>query len=121
MCPTCCSAYNVTSGQVDIGPALRNISSFNVSTRDKQVKVTVPEHIPAFAKKKYLGQAKVDPRTIVVLGDSQETLAAIDALRQCFTGTIVCIPISQYGNFENYDILRKKFAPLTKNETFITD
>ena len=38
-----------------------------------------------------------------------------------FTGNIICIPSSQYGQFENTDILKRKFTPLTKNETFLTD
>ena len=85
------------------------------------MKVTVPEHIPAFSKKKYLGQEKIDPRTMVILGDTQEALSAVDALRQCFTGTIVLFTMSQYGQFENPEILKKKFTNLTKFETFITD
>lgn len=48
ICPTCCSSYDVKTGLVDIGPSMRSLSSFNVSTRDEEIKVTVPEHIPAF-------------------------------------------------------------------------
>lgn len=110
ICPTCCSSYDIKSGIVDIGPTMRNIASFNTSFREGKVQVTVPEHIPAFAKKKYLGRAKVDPRVYVVLGDSETALAAIDALRTSFTGEIVCIPASQYGHFENTDILKRKIG-----------
>ena len=81
----------------------------------------MPEHIPAFAKRKFLGRSKIDPRTFVVLGDSEAALSAIDALRMNFTGNIVCIPISTYGQFENQDILKRKLTPLTRNETFLTD
>ena len=121
ICPTCCSSYDVKNGLVDIGPSMRNLSSFNVSTRDGEIKVTVPEHIPAFAKRKFLGRQKIDPRTFVVLGDSEAALAAMDALRMNFTGNIISIPSGQYGQFENTDILKRKFTPLTKNETFLTD
>ena len=48
ICPTCCSAYDIKNGLVDIGPSMRNLSSFNISVRDEEIKVTVPEHIPAF-------------------------------------------------------------------------
>ena len=100
---------------------MRNLSNFSVSVRDEQLKVTVPEHIPAFAKRKFLGRSKIDPRTFVVLGDSEAALSAMDALRMGFTGNIICIPSSQFGQFENQDIFKRKFTPLTRNETFLTD
>ena len=121
ICPTCCSSYDIKNGLVDIGPSMRNLSSFNIKVREEEIKVTVPEHIPAFAKRKFLGRSKIDPRTFVVIGDSEAALAAMDALRMNFTGRIVNIPVSQYGQFENQDILKRKFTPLTKNETFLTD
>jgi len=121
VCPTCCSSYSVTNGLVDIGPSMRNLSNFSITIREEEIKVTVPEHIPAFAKRKFLGRSKIDPRTFVVLGDSEAALAAMDALRMSFTGNIVCIPTAQFGQFENIDIFRRKFTPLTKNETFLTD
>ena len=94
VCPSCMSAYNIVNGTVEQGPTMRNISSFEVAIREKQIKVTVPEHIPAFSKTKYLGEEKIDPRTIVVLGDSQEALAAVDTIRQCFTGQVILFPLS---------------------------
>ena len=121
ICPTCCSSYDIKSGLVDIGPSMRNLSNFSISVRDEQIKVTVPEHIPAFAKRKFLGRSKIDPRTFVVIGDSEAALAAMDALRMNFTGNIVCIPTSMYGQFENQDVLKRKFTPLTKNEAYLTD
>jgi len=121
VCPTCCSSYDIRNGLVDIGPSMRNLSNFSINVRDEQIKVTVPEHIPAFAKRKFLGRSKIDPRTFVVLGDSESALAALDALRMNFTGNIICIPTSSYGQFENTDILKRKLTPLSKNETFLTD
>ena len=121
ICPTCCSSYDIKSGLVDIGPSMRNIASFNTNYREGRIQVTVPEHIPAFAKKKYLGRAKVDPRVYVVLGDSETALAAIDALRMSFTGEIVCIPTSSFGHFENTDILKRKMGKINKNEAYYTD
>ena len=121
ICPCCCSSYDIKNGLVDIGPSMRNLSSFSIKTRDGQIKVTVPEHIPAFARRKFLGRSKIDPRTFVVLGDSDAALSAMDALRMNFTGNIVCVPTGQLGQFENHDILKRKFTPLTQNETFLTD
>jgi len=76
---------------------MRNLSSFSISIREEKLRVTLPEHIPAFSKRKFLGRSKIDPRTFVVLGDSEAALAAMDALRMSFTGNIVCIPSSSYG------------------------
>jgi len=91
-CPNCGSAYDIKNGYVDNGPTLRAISSFVVNVRDEKLQVVVPEHIPAFARKKMLKKQNIDPRTIVVLGDSETALAALDALRTSFTGNIICVP-----------------------------
>lgn len=112
ICPTCGSTYNIASGFVDQGPSLRNISSFLVQTREGKVQMVMPEHVPAFAKKKFIKRQVIDPRTFVVMGDSDAALAAIDALRTNFTGRIVVVPSSPFGQFENTDILNKKFTPL---------
>jgi hypothetical protein len=115
ICPTCGSCYDVTSGFVDQGPSLRNISSFLVQVREGTVKVVVPDHIPAFIQKKFLSRSKVDPRKFVIVGDSETATAAIDALRTTFTGEIICIPTSPYGSFENTDVLNRKFSQIKKN------
>jgi hypothetical protein len=48
----------------------------------------------------------------VILGDSETALAAIDGLRAGFSGKIVVVPSSPYGQFENTDILTRKFSPI---------
>jgi hypothetical protein len=45
----------------------------------------------------------------VVIGDSLTALSAVDALRTNFTGNIVLIPTSQFGAFENTDVMLRKF------------
>ncbi len=55
------------------------------------------------------------------LGDSETALAAIDALRSSFTGNIECVPLSPFGAFENLDVVRLKFTPLTKNEVHLLE
>jgi len=77
--------------------------------------------VPAFAKKKFIKRENIDPRTFVVLGDSEAALAAIDGLRASFTGRIVVVPSSPYGQFENTDILNRKFTPLQKNEVYMVE
>jgi len=57
----------------------------------------------------------------VILGDSETALAAIDGLRAAFTGRIVVVPSSPYGQFENTDILNKKFTPIQKNEVYMVE
>jgi lactam utilization protein B len=39
----------------------------------------------------------IDPRTIVILGDSETALSAVDALRTSFSGKIVLVATSAYG------------------------
>lgn len=92
ICPTCGSNYDIKNGFVDMGPSMRNLSSFVINTRDDEIKVTVPEHVPAFARKQHLKRNNIDPRVFVVLGDDEAALAAVDALRTSFTGHIVVVP-----------------------------
>jgi hypothetical protein len=68
-----------------------------------------------------LKKSIIDPRTYVVIGDSEAALSAIDALRSSFTGRLICIPTSPYGTFENTDILNHSFAPLQKNQLFYVE
>ena len=121
ICPTCGSNYNIESGAVDQGPSMRNISSFLIQQRDGKVNLVIPEHVPAFAKRTFLERAQIDPRTFVVVGDSEAALSVVDTLRTNFTGKIVLIPTSPFGAFENQDILVRKFHPLQKNEVFLVE
>lgn len=86
-----------------------------MKVRNEEIELTVPEHIPAFSKKKFLKREVIDPRTFVVLGDNETSLAAIDALRTNFTGRIVLIPCNSFGSFENTDIMKRQMASLSKN------
>lgn len=55
------------------------------------------------------------------MGDSEAALSAIDALRTNFTGRIICIPCSPFGQFENIDVLNRKFGPINKNESYYVE
>ncbi|CDW84041.1 pyridine nucleotide-disulphide oxidoreductase family protein [Stylonychia lemnae] len=121
ICPTCGSTYDIKNGFVDQGPSLRNISSFSTSIREEQVQLITPEHIPAFSLKNHIQREHIDPRVFAVIGDSEAALSAIDALRTQFTGRIVLIPTSSYGQFENLDILNRKFSPIQKNESYLVE
>lgn len=84
--------------------------------------MTVPEHIPAFSKKKFVKREAMDPRTIVVLGDNETSLATIDALRTSFTGRIIVVPCSNgIGAFENLDIMKRFMGPMSKNQCFMVE
>lgn len=101
ICPTCGSTYNIQNGFVEQGPSLRNISSFLIQVREENIQLVVPEHIPAFAQKKYLEREIIDPRTFVIVGDSETALSVIDALRSGYTGRILLVATSPFGAFEN--------------------
>lgn len=75
--------------------------------------LVVPEHIPAFTRRKQLEEVEVDPRVCVIIGDSEAALSAIDGLRATFTGKIYLVPTSDKGQFENRDVLLRKFSPLS--------
>ena len=100
---------------------MRNLSNFLIQIRDEKVQLIVPEHIPAFAQKKYLDREIIDPRTFVVVGDSETALSIVDALRAGYTGRIVLVSISKYGAFENPDVFIRRFSPLKKEDCFIVD
>lgn len=100
---------------------MRSLSSFHIKQRDEQVQIVIPEHVPAFAHKKFIKRQHVDPRTIVVLGDSEAALGALDGLRTSYTGKIIVVPSSPYGQFENVDVLNRKFTPLEKNEVYMIE
>lgn len=80
---------------------MRNLSTFLVQERDEKLQMIIPEHVPAFQKKKFIKKAEIDPRTFIILGDSETALSAIDALRTNFTGKIIVVPTSPFGSFEN--------------------
>lgn len=121
MCPTCGSGYDVTTGFVESGPNMRNLSTFPISVRNEIIELTVPEHVPAFSRKKFLKRETIDPRTFIILGDNETALSAIDALRTGFTGRIIMIPQSNFGAFENTEIMKRDFTPLTKNQTYLVE
>ena len=47
-CPQCCSGFDIKTGYVDEGPAMRGLSSFMLQRRDGKVQVILPENVPAF-------------------------------------------------------------------------
>lgn len=55
------------------------------------------------------------------MGDSEAALSAVDALRTSYAGEIILITTSPYGQFENLDVLRRKFGPLSKNEVYFVE
>jgi hypothetical protein len=63
----------------------------------------------------------IDPRTFVILGDNETALAAVDALRTNFTGRIIMIPCSNFGAFENVDIMKRDLGALKKNQCYLVE
>lgn len=83
--------------------------------------MTLPEHIPAFARRKFLQRETIDPRIYVVLGDNETALAAIDALRTSFTGRIIMVPCTTFGAFQNVGVMKRDLSPLTKNQAYLVE
>jgi len=121
ICPTCGSVYNITNGLIEQGPSMRNISSFPMQTRKKKVNMIVPDHIPAYSIREHLTREDIDPRTMIVIGDSEAALSAIITLRYAFTGRIILVPTSTTGSFENKDVLIRKFGPINKEEVYFVE
>lgn len=48
-------------------------------------------------------------------------MSAIDALRSGFTGRIIIVPSSSFGAFENTDIMKRQFGPLSKNQCYYVE
>lgn len=120
-CPTCGSIYNITNGLIEQGPSMRNLASFPIQIRKNKVQLVVPDHIPAFAMRETLTEENLDPRTMVIIGDSEAALSAIITLRYAFVGKIIVVPTSSYGSFENKDVLTRKFGPLQKEEVYYVE
>lgn len=57
----------------------------------------------------------------MILGDNETSLSAIDALRSGFTGRIIVVPSSSFGAFENTDIMKRQFGPLSKNQCYFVE
>ena len=121
ICPTCGSNYDLTNGFVESGPNMRNLSTFPIKCREEMLEMTVPEHIPAFSRKKFLKRETVDPRTFVILGDNETALAAIDALRTNFTGRIIMIPCSNFGAFENIEMMKRDLSPQSQKQCYLVE
>ena len=68
-----------------------------MKVRNENIELTVPEHIPAFSKKKFLKREILDPRVFVIVGDNETVLSTIDGLRTNFTGRIVVVPVNAFG------------------------
>jgi hypothetical protein len=100
---------------------MRNLSTFPIKIREDEIQMTVPEHIPAFSKKKFLKRTAIDPRCFVVMGENETALAVIDALRTNFTGRIVMIPSTDFGAFQNTDIMKRELSPLSKNQCYYVE
>lgn len=101
---------------------MRNLSIFSCSIRNGQIELTIPEHIPAFSKKKFVKREPLDPRTYVILGDNETALSVIDSLRTSFTGRIILVPCNnQVGSFENLDMMKRYMGPMSKNQCFLVE
>lgn len=114
VCPNCISEFNVADGSIESGPASRNIASFPVSLRDSKIFVRIPtEKLPVFANPIYADyNNELDPRHIVLIGDTETVVSALHTLRLVFTGKISIITNKGDQNFVDMNKLTKSLFPL---------
>jgi len=113
-CPNCLSEYYICDGNVETGPACRNLASFPVSLRQDKLFVRVPiEKLPIFANPiiaEYNNE--LDPRHIVLIGDTETVVGALNTLRLFFTGKISIITNKGDQHFVDMNKLTKSMFPI---------
>lgn len=113
-CPTCLSEYYITDGSVENGPAVKNLAYFPVQMRDDKIFVKVPlDKIPVFANPIVADyNNEVDPRHVVLIGDTDTVAGALNNLRLFFTGKISIVTNKGDYNFVDSNKLTKSMFPL---------
>ena len=113
-CCNCLSEYYINDGTVESGMAVRNLASFPVYVREGKVFVRVPvEKIPIFSSPiiaEYNNE--LDPRHMILIGDTETVVGAINTLRLFFTGKISVITNKGDMNFIDMNKLTKSLFPL---------
>ena len=61
---------------------------------------------------------RLDPRVMVVLGESETALAVMSALRNGFTGQIINIVSGSANQYQNTDVFFRKVGEISKYETY---
>lgn len=114
VCPSCLSEYNVSDGIVESGPACKNLASFPVSLRENKIFVRVPiKKLPVFSNPivaEYNNE--LDPRHVVLIGDTETIVGALNNLRLFFTGKISIITNKGDQHFVDMNKLTKSMFPL---------
>jgi len=114
VCPNCLSEYNVSDGNVESGPACKNLASFPVSLRNSKIFVRVPTvKLPVFANPiiaEYNNE--LDPRHVVLIGDTETVVSALHTMRLFFTGKISIITNKSDQHFIDMNKLTKSMFPL---------
>ncbi len=114
ICPHCLSEYNITDGSVESGLANRNLAYFPVSLRNEKVFVRIPlKKIPVFSNPISAdNNNELDPRHIVLIGDTETVVGAVNTLRLFFTGKISIITNKSDLHFIDLNKLTKSLFPL---------
>lgn len=114
VCPNCLSEFYVCDGNVESGPAVKNLANFPVLLREKKLFVKVPlEKIPPFSEPVIAeGNNELDPRHVVLIGDSETIAGAINTMRLFFTGKISVITNKCGNNFVDRNKLTKSLFPI---------
>jgi nitrite reductase/ring-hydroxylating ferredoxin subunit len=114
ICPNCISEYYVVEGTVESGPAVKDLANFPVLLRENKIFIRVPlEKIPPFSEPLFAeGNNELDPRHIVLIGDTDTIAGTINTLRLFYTGKISVITNKGDNNFVDRNKLTKSLFPI---------
>jgi hypothetical protein len=119
------SAFNVETGFVENGPALRNISVFpvDINSETGMVRAFLPkEEIPQFSRQKIIPRDPKVNQKFVIIGDTLATLGAITALRLYFGGEIKIISNGEPNkSFVDRKQLIQNCKPMKIDQQYIVD
>jgi apoptosis-inducing factor 3 len=87
------SAYNITTGQVEHGPAVDNLPIYETKlTPEGKVMIFVPDFPPKKVRPLLIGRDFNDLRRVVILGSDPSVISCAETLRQMeYTGEIVVV------------------------------
>ncbi|CAI2387138.1 unnamed protein product [Moneuplotes crassus] len=124
-CSSCGSAFNIESGSVENGPAVRNISAFpiDINRKTDELSCFIPYgSIPPYGKSKIAEKDDNSTERFVIVGDTLASLGAISALRANFQGELIVIPNTfEKPGFVNTKALRENLNPLGVKDQYIVD
>lgn len=81
MSPSNGVAYNVTTGEVEYGPAIDDVPKFKCEVKQGQLVVTIPKKPPVRIKPYLAVRDYADMRKVVIIGGGESALACAETMR----------------------------------------